>query len=130
MNTKYFKKGEEIIKEGMLSDCAYIIDTGKVEVSKILENGEKKIISLLKENDIFGEMGLIDGFPRSATVVALEDCTISIMTKGAFNSLAEHNPQALMPILKVLAKRLRSTLKMVEDLQEGKSNPQHLKDRN
>ena len=129
MNTKYFKKGEEIIKEGMLSDCAYIIDSGKVEVSKILQNGEKQIISLLNENDIFGEMGLIDGFPRSATVVALEDCTISIMTQAAFNSLAEHNPQALMPILKVLAKRLRSTLKMVEDMQEGKPTPQHLKDR-
>ena len=118
MNTKNFKKGEEIIKEGMLSDCAYIIDSGKVEVSKILQNGEKQIISLLNENDIFGEMGLIDGFPRSATVVALEDCTISIMTQGAFNSLAEHNPQALMPILKVLAKRLRATLKMVENLQK------------
>ena len=119
MNTKYFKKGEEIIKEGMLSDCAYIIDSGKVEVSKILQNGEKQIISLLNENDIFGEMGLIDGFPRSATVVALEDCTISIMTQAAFNSLAEHNPQALMPILKVLAKRLRATLKMVENLQKN-----------
>ena len=118
MNTKYFKKGEEIIKEGMLSDCAYIIDTGKVEVSKRLQNGEKQIISLLNENDIFGEMGLIDGFPRSATVVALEDCTISIMTQAAFNSLAEHNPQALMPILKVLAKRLRATLNLVENLQE------------
>jgi CRP/FNR family transcriptional regulator, cyclic AMP receptor protein len=129
MNTKYFKKGEEIIKEGMLSDCAYIIDAGKVEVSKKLQNGKKQIISLLNENDIFGEMGLIDGFPRSATVVALEDCTISVMTKGAFNSLAEHNPQALMPILKVLAKRLRATLKMVEDIQEGKPTRQNLKDR-
>jgi CRP/FNR family transcriptional regulator, cyclic AMP receptor protein len=128
MNTKYFKKGEEIIKEGMLSDCAYIIDAGKVEVSKILQNGKKKIIGSLNKNDIFGEMGLIDGFPRSATIVALEDCTISIMTQEAFNSLAEHNPQALMPILKVLAKRLRATLNLVEDLQEGKSTPQHSKD--
>jgi len=40
------------------------------------------------------------------------------MTQTAFNSLAEHNPQALMPILKVLAKRLRATLKMVEDIQK------------
>ncbi len=129
MKTKYFKKGEEIIKEGMLSDCAYIIDAGKVEVSKLRPNGEKQIIGVLNENDIFGEMGLIDGFPRSATVVALEDCTISIMTQEAFNSLAQHNPQALMPILKVLAKRLRATLTLVEDLQEGKAPPQHLKDR-
>jgi CRP/FNR family cyclic AMP-dependent transcriptional regulator len=128
MKTKYFKKGEEIIKEGMLSDCAYIIDAGQVEVSKIRPNGEKQIIDVLNENDIFGEMGLIDGFPRSATVVALEDCTISIMTQEAFNSLAQHNPQALMPILKVLAKRLRATLTLVEDLQEGKPTPKHLKD--
>jgi len=112
----------------MLSDCAYIIDAGKVEVSKIRPNGEKQIIDVLNENDIFGEMGLIDGFPRSATVIALEDCTISIMTQEAFNSLAQHNPQALMPILKVLAKRLRATLTLVEDLQEGRATPDNLKD--
>ena len=118
MKTQFFKKGEEIIKEGTLSDCAYIIESGSVQVSKILSSGEEQVVGVLKENDIFGEMGLIDGFPRSATVVALEDCTISIMTQEAFNSLAEHNPQALMPILKVLAKRLRATLKMVENLQK------------
>lgn len=110
-----------------MSDCAYIIDSGRVEVSKKRPNGEKQIIGVLHENDIFGEMGLIDGFPRSATVVALEDCTISIMTQDAFNSLAQHNPQALMPILKVLAKRLRATLTLVEDLQDGKISS-HLKD--
>jgi CRP/FNR family cyclic AMP-dependent transcriptional regulator len=123
MKTRYYKKGEEIIKEGMLSDCAYIIESGSVEVSKKRPNGERQCIGILQENDIFGEMGLIDGLPRSASVVALEDCSISIMTQEAFNSLAQHNAQALMPILKVLAKRLRSTLRLVEDLQDGKTPP-------
>ena len=122
MKTVFFKKGEEIIQEGTLSDCAYIIGEGRVEVSKKLPTGEKQIIAVLNKNEIFGEMGLIDGFPRSATVVALEDCTISIMTQEAFNSLAEHKPQALMPILKVLAKRLRATLSLVEDLQKEKGS--------
>ena len=121
MKTVYFKQGEEIIKEGNLSDCAYIIGDGRVEVSKKLPNGEKQIIGVLDKNEIFGEMGLIDGFPRSATVVALEDCSISIITQESFNNLAQHKPEALMPILKVLAKRLRSTLSLVEDLQKGKS---------
>ena len=121
MKTVYFKKGEEIIKEGNLSDCAYIIGDGRVEVSKKLPNGEKQIIGVLDKNEIFGEMGLIDGFPRSATVVALEDCSISIITQESVNNLAQHKPEALMPILKVLAKRLRSTLSLVEDLQKGKS---------
>ena len=123
MKTVYFKKGEKIIEEGTLSDCAYIIGDGQVEVSKKLPNGEKQIIGVLNKNDIFGEMGLIDGFPRSATVEALEDCTISIITQASFNSLAEHKPDALMPILKVLAKRLRSTLSLVENLQKGKPPP-------
>jgi CRP/FNR family transcriptional regulator, cyclic AMP receptor protein len=120
MKTVYFKKGEEIIKEGTLSDCAYIIAEGQVEVSRKLSSGEKQIIGVLDKNEIFGEMGLIDGLPRSATVLALEDCTISIINKEAFNNLAQHKPQALMPILKVLAKRLRATLTLVEDLQSGK----------
>ena len=121
MKTVFFKKDEEIIKEGTLSDCAYIIGEGRVEVSKQLPNGEKQIIGVLNKNEIFGEMGLIDGFPRSASVIALEDCTISIITQDSFNNLAQHKPEALMPILKVLAKRLRSTLTLVEDLQKGKS---------
>ena len=121
MKTVFFKKDEEIIQEGTLSDCAYIIGEGRVEVSKKLQNGDKQIIGVLNKNEIFGEMGLIDGFPRSASVIALEDCSISIITQDSFNNLAQHKPEALMPILKVLAKRLRSTLDLVEDLQKGKS---------
>jgi len=117
MKTKFFNKGDVIIHEGMSSDCAYIIEAGTVEVSKSNPDGERKIVGMLKENDIFGEMGLIDGLPRSCNVVALEDCTITVLTQEAFDSLAEHNPQALMPILKVLAKRLRSTLSLVEALE-------------
>ena len=106
-----------------MSDCAYIIESGRVQVSKTLSNGEEQVIGILEENDIFGEMSLIDSLPRSATVLALEDCTISVMTQETFNNLAQHNPEALMPILKVLAKRLRSTLALVEGLQDGKATP-------
>ncbi len=123
MKTQFFKKGTEIIKEGTSSDCAYIIESGRVQVSKTLSNGEEKVIGILEQNDIFGEMSLIDSLPRSATVLALEDCTISVMTQETFNNLAQHNPEVLMPILKVLAKRLRSTLGLVESLQEGKPPP-------
>ena len=106
-----------------MSDCAYIIESGRVQVSKTLSNGEEQVIGILEQNDIFGEMSLIDSLPRSATVLALEDCTISVMTQETFNNLAQHNPEALMPILKVLAKRLRATLTLVEGLQDGKATP-------
>ena len=97
-----------------MSDCAYSIESGRVQVSKTLSNGEEQVIGILEENDIFGEMSLIDSFPRSATVLALEDCKISVMTLEIFNSLSKHNPEALMPILKVLASRLRKVLNILE----------------
>ena len=114
MKKKYFKKGAKIIEEGTLSDCAYIIESGRVQVSKTMSNGEEQVIGILEENDIFGEMSLIDSLPRSATVLALEDCTISVMTPEIFNSLSKHSPEALMPILKILASRLTKVLNILE----------------
>lgn len=121
MKKRYFKKGSEIIKEGTLSECAYIVESGRVKVSKTLSSGEEQVIGVLEENDIFGEMGLIDSLPRSATVVALEDCTISIITQEVFNSLSKHNPGALVPILKVLVNRLRIALNILEGFEEQRN---------
>ena len=120
MNTKSFKKGEVIIEEGSPSKDAYIIELGSVEVSKRSKSGNIQVLTKLDKNDIFGEMGLIDQLPRSATVRALEDCSVSVMTPDNFNLIAKKNPKALMPILKVLAKRLRNTLKIIEDANEQK----------
>ena len=124
MKSTIYKKGEIIIEEGSLSTGAFIIESGRVEVSKKLPNGKSQVISILERNDIFGEMGLIDQLPRSATVRALEDSSISIMTPDNFNLLAKRNPQALMPILKVLATRLRNTLKILEEIDQQESQNQ------
>lgn len=67
-------------------------------------------------------MGLIDGLPRSATVTAFEDCVISILSQEVVNNLAHHNPESLMPILKVLTRRLRATPALVENFQQNKKD--------
>lgn len=121
MKKIFVKKGKDIIEEGTVSDCAYIIESGKVQVSKTRNDGTKTVLGILHEKDIFGELGLIDGLPRSATVTALEDCTVSILTQDAFTSLAKRNPQTIMPILKILANRLRATLKIIEEM-ESRAN--------
>jgi len=114
-----FKKGEDIIEEGTLGDCAYIIEEGSVEVSKLSPHGEKQVLGVLEKSEIFGEMGLIDGLPRSATATALENCVMSVCSRETFNNLADHNPESLLPIFKVLVRRLRSTLALVEALQKN-----------
>ena len=118
MDTVDFKKGEDIIEEGTLGDCAYIIEQGSVEVSKLTPHGEKQVLGVLEKSEIFGEMGLIDGLPRCATVTALENCVLSVCSRETFNSLADHNPESLLPIFKVLVRRLRSTLSLVGALQK------------
>ena len=113
MKRLYFKPNTEVIKEGDGGNCAYIVEAGCLEVSKVNDQNNKQVLGQLKENDIFGELGLIDGLPRSATVTALENCTIKVLTKEAFDSLREKNPNVLIPIFKVMAARLRSTLKLL-----------------
>ena len=109
--TRKIKKGTVVFSEGNFSDTASIIETGTFEVTKKSQGGADKVIGILKRNDIFGEMGILDGLPRSATVTALEDCQVTVVTKEDFDNLSRRNPNALMPILKVMSMRLRHALK-------------------
>jgi len=124
-NTKIIKeysRGEFIIRENDLSDCAYIMESGRAEVCKTLSTGDYRVVGVLEGKDMFGELGLIDGLPRSASVRALENCRVSMLTQQAFKSLAKNNPQALMPILKILTNRLRQTLVLLDELKASKAS--------
>ena len=119
-NRHTLRAGEVLFKEGSFSDCAYIIDSGVLEVLKKDNKNHDVLLALLKTNDIVGEMGLIDGMPRSATVRAKSEVCVSVITREQFHSLSKKNPNALMPIMKVLAKRLRNSLaKIVDSKQTG-----------
>ena len=107
--SRAFKKGETIFHQGSQSDCAFIISSGSAEILQETTEGEK-VIGKLKENEIFGEMGLIDGQPRSATARALEDSVMYVINRNSFDILVQKNPKALLPILKVLTSRLRETM--------------------
>jgi len=111
MKAMQFKPGELVFEEDSPSDCAYLIEEGKFEVSKIC-NGRKQVIGILKAKDIFGEMGLIDGLPRSATVTALEESEVSVITEECFQNLERTNPEALVPLLRVLSARIRDSYKL------------------
>ena len=111
--SKNFKKDGIIFHQGSPSDCAFIIGSGSVAIVQETKEGEK-ILGNLKENDIFGEMGLIDGQPRSATARALEDSVMYVITRDNFDILVEKNPKALLPILKILTSRLRETMSFLQ----------------
>lgn len=118
--SKNLEKGEIIFHEGSISDCAYIIGAGSIEIYTTTHQGEK-VLGTLGENEIFGEMGLIDGLPRSAAARACETSVVFILTYQTFEQLVHKKPQALLPILKILTHRLRETM---IDLKKGYKLPE------
>jgi CRP-like cAMP-binding protein len=107
--TQYMKKGQIVFHEGSRSDFAFIIENGQVEVSRKRRDGNIEVIDILGHNDIFGEIGMIDGGPRSATVTALENSKVTMISREDLNIMARKDPNAWFPIIKALSARLRRT---------------------
>jgi CRP-like cAMP-binding protein len=80
-----------------------------VEVSRKRRDGNIEVIDILGCNDIFGEIGMIDGGPRSATVTALENSKVTMISREDLNIMARKDPNAWFPIIKALSARLRRT---------------------
>ena len=115
---KNFEKGELIIKEGTSGSAAYIINSGKVEVFRTIE-GEKVALASLGENQIFGEMSMIDDRPRSASVEAVTDVEVTVIERERFNELFYSNPEGLRVFLKDFFERLRNIDQTVIDMTVG-----------
>jgi CRP-like cAMP-binding protein len=122
METKTFRKDEVIIEKGSYGTCAYVIESGRVEVSDLVNN-KKVVLAILGEDQIFGEMGLLEDKPRSATVTAIEDVRLAVLSRDKFNENFKENPKVLLPIIKALFERLRTVnnmllMKEAEDIVE------------
>ncbi len=107
---KGYKKGEVIFRQGDPGDCMYDIVYGRVGVYADYDRPGEKLIAELSEGELFGEMGLIENAPRSATVVALDrDTQLKVITEDSFLSYFEEKPVKVFQIMQQLSQRLRQT---------------------
>ncbi len=104
-STKEFRQGKAIVRQGTHGTSAFIIQKGKVEVTQEVD-GKTLRICELTVNDIFGEMALISEKPRTATVRALTECEVAILTKETFMKLPDTNP-AVLRVKKIMLERLQ-----------------------
>ena len=112
MDQRHFAAGERIFAEGDPSDVAYIITAGAVEILKDASSGEV-LLAVLREGDIFGEMGLIDEAPRSATARAALPVVATAIRREEFIELALSRSEQGMAVLRALFERLRTTSQML-----------------
>ncbi len=97
-----YAKGATIVKEGEQAVAFYVIVSGKVDVTK---NGEK--VGEKRAGEPFGEMALLDGYPRSTTVIASEDTECLVMTRWDFTAELKSNPSMALSMLPELSKIIR-----------------------
>ena len=110
--TKLYQCGTVICREGEPGDCMYEIETGKVGVYHDYGGPNEKLIAELFGGKMFGEMGLVDHAPRSATVVAADENTvITTITEEDFFEYYRENPTKVLDIIQQMCHRLRETTK-------------------
>jgi len=91
------------------TDDCYRIEDGFLKVSMISPSGDERILAFVGRGDIVGELSIIDGLPRSASVVAVRDATLSCLSRTVFETFAKKHPEIYKLLVGLLAKRLRET---------------------
>jgi CRP-like cAMP-binding protein len=104
-----YDAGAVIVEEFTQAERFFIIDRGKISITKRFEDGEQFVLSVQSDGDFFGEMALLDEGPRSATARAVEPTTVMEISRADFETLLYKAPALAYRILKELSTRLRET---------------------
>ena len=108
MEIKEYRKGEVIFRQGDYGNWMYDIRWGKVGIFADYGTLNEKQLAELKAEEFFGEMGLIEDCPRSATAVALEQGTrLKVITEENFNDYFKERPTKVYVIMQHMSHRLR-----------------------
>ena len=103
-NLVKIKAGERLFREGDAGDAMYVLINGEAEVT-----AGGMSIEVAKAGDILGELALIDGSPRSATVTARTDCELAVIDKKRFHFLVDESPRFAIDVMRVMARRLKQS---------------------
>ena len=103
-----YKKGEIIVREGARDGRLFIIISGEVEVIKNLGAGDEKPLRLLRSDNYFGEMALIDDHVRTASVVAKEETEVLSLYQWNIREEIKKYPAIAIELLQTLGRRLRA----------------------
>src|SRR5688500_11882714 len=110
-----------VMAGGDPTDSLYIILSGRLKVMMSDSEGKEVILAILGPGEIFGEMGLIDDEPRSATVVTIEPCELLSIAKRDFKKALAENFEMSMAVMRGLVKRLREADRKIGSLADRKS---------
>ena len=110
-----FSKNAIVVNENDATDSLYVVFSGRVKVFLSGEDGKEVVINTISAGDYFGEL-VLDGGPRSASVMTLEPCRFFVIPRGDFEGLVERNPAFARDLIYKLIGKVRSLTNKVLDL--------------
>ncbi|HFD31302.1 MAG TPA: Crp/Fnr family transcriptional regulator [Gammaproteobacteria bacterium] len=114
--TKSLKNREVICHRGDIGSQMYVIAKGKVSIHTDSDEGKELGFGFMNEGDVFGEIAMLDGGERTATVKAIEQTEILVIERRDFIPFIEKEPKVAVQLLTTLAARLRSADEHFEDI--------------
>jgi len=113
-----YRAGTLISREGELSDHLYIVAKGSLKIVKI-KNNVKTILSIIEKGDTYGEIGLFNQAPRSASAIADSDCDLWVIQRSALKKLLLEMPDIAYNLLEVFSEKLKKSGDEVANLRTG-----------
>lgn len=104
-----FNRNNLIIFEDDVGNSLFVINKGRVKISRISADGSEAILAILGEGDFFGELSVIDGHGRSASVTSIDDVELLMLRRNDFLQLMERIPKIAITLLRELAGRIRKS---------------------
>lgn len=110
-----FARGTALFHQNQVSDRAIVLLNGYVKLSSISDDGREVVLAIRGPGDLIGELGAIDGQPRSATAVTLEEVTVLALSVVSFQAFLAAHPHVALRVISMLSSRLREAdRKLVE----------------
>jgi CRP-like cAMP-binding protein len=113
--TRVYKPRTTILEKGDRASEFFVLLRGRAKVATAGADGSGAAINVMGPGEVFGEIAILDGQPRSATVMSLEECELAVVDKQAFDDLLTSHPSVAVKLLSVLAGRVRELTNRLED---------------
>jgi len=105
------KAGEVLMREGDPGESLFVVEDGEFEITK--RNGDQDILlDVRRTGDVLGEIALLDSAPRNATVTAVRDSYVLVVSQKAFQHVLACSPSAVVSVLRIVTSKLRNTEKI------------------
>ncbi len=104
-----YSAGDVLFHEGAPSTSVFLIESGLVKVAKVAPDGRSSLVSLRRAGALVGEQAVLDGHPRSASLIALAETTAVAISAAAFTELLSTSPDLSLMLLRQFSARLRES---------------------